>query len=408
MASPTSAADPMAASAAAVAAGGAATSQFQSRDEAKKLRDLEEARKLGIAPAEKDEEGRDINPHIPQYISKAPWYLNQSAPSLKHQRFKPEEKEDIHLWYKRGTKKVRTGRKRKLGEGNDEEGYAGSAEDEEEEVVEIKYRKGACENCGSMTHSKKDCVERPRSKGAKYSGKDLCPDEYIVPDLGLGYDGKRDRWAGYDSAEYQEVMRDYEVADIERKRRKAMQLQLLIKSSKSKRKQKKLRHKLQKLGEVKENEEGDSESDSGGSDSDSESDSEGGGSDEEDAKVGDFDATSAPMGSRDDRTRTTTRNLRIREDTAKYLFNLDVNSAFYDPKTRSMRDNPLRHLKPEDQPVFQGDNKPRGSGDARGIKQMELFAWQAYTHGAKVHLSAQPTQLEKMHKEHLEKKQVRR
>lgn len=28
------------------------------------------------------------------------------------------------------------------------------------------------------------------------------------------------------------------------------------------------------------------------------------------------------------------RNLRIREDTAKYLFNLDVDSAYYDPKAR--------------------------------------------------------------------------
>ena len=35
------------------------------------------------------------------------------------------------------------------------------------------------------------------------------------------------------------------------------------------------------------------------------------------------------------------RNLRIREDTAKYLLNLDVNSAYYDPKTRSMREDPL-------------------------------------------------------------------
>lgn len=39
--------------------------------------------------------------------------------------------------------------------------------------------------------------------------------------------------------------------------------------------------------------------------------------------------------------RITVRNLRIREDTAKYLFNLDPNSAYYDPKTRSMRENPL-------------------------------------------------------------------
>ena len=32
--------------------------------------------------------------------------------------------------------------------------------------------------------------------------------------------------------------------------------------------------------------------------------------------------------------RYTVRNLRIREDTAKYLRNLDPNSAHYDPKTR--------------------------------------------------------------------------
>jgi pre-mRNA-processing factor SLU7 len=34
------------------------------------------------------------------------------------------------------------------------------------------------------------------------------------------------------------------------------------------------------------------------------------------------------------------RNLRIREDTAKYLLNLDANSAHYDPKSRSMREDP--------------------------------------------------------------------
>ena len=38
--------------------------------------------------------------------------------------------------------------------------------------------------------------------------------------------------------------------------------------------------------------------------------------------------------------RYTVRNLRIREDTAKYLRNLDPNSAYYDPKTRAMRKNP--------------------------------------------------------------------
>lgn len=38
------------------------------------------------------------------------------------------------------------------------------------------------------------------------------------------------------------------------------------------------------------------------------------------------------------------RNLRIREDTAKYLLNLDLDSAYYDPKSRSMREDPTPHL----------------------------------------------------------------
>lgn len=41
--------------------------------------------------------------------------------------------------------------------------------------------------------------------------------------------------------------------------------------------------------------------------------------------------------------RYTVRNLRIREDTAKYLRNLDPNSAYYDPKTRAMRKNPYEN-----------------------------------------------------------------
>ena len=36
----------------------------------------------------------------------------------------------------------------------------------------------------------------------------------------------------------------------------------------------------------------------------------------------------------DPKTKTTIRNLRIREDTAKYLLNLDVHSAYYDPKSK--------------------------------------------------------------------------
>jgi hypothetical protein len=49
---------------------------------------------------------------------------------------------------------------------------------------------------------------------------------------------------------------------------------------------------------------------------------------------------------------------RIREDTAKYLRNLDLNSAPYDPKSRSMKENPTPHV-PPDQAAFLGDNAAR-------------------------------------------------
>ncbi|KAI3785485.1 hypothetical protein L1987_44604 [Smallanthus sonchifolius] len=45
---------------------------FKSR----KQMELEEERKAGLAPTEVDEDGKEINPRIPHYISSAPWYLN--------------------------------------------------------------------------------------------------------------------------------------------------------------------------------------------------------------------------------------------------------------------------------------------------------------------------------------------
>ena len=123
---------------------------------------------------------RDINPHIPQYISQAPWYVDTGRPTLKHQRPQEEKQKkynSIAEWYIRGE----TGKAAK------------------------KYRKGACENCGAMTHSKKDCMERPRKTGAKFTSKDIKPDEVIQPELDLSYDGKRDRWNGYNPDWHQEV-----------------------------------------------------------------------------------------------------------------------------------------------------------------------------------------------------------
>lgn len=90
----------------------------------------------------------------------------------------------------------------------------------------------------------------------------------------------------------------------------------------------------------------------------------------------------------DSKQRQSIRNLRIREDTAKYLFNLDPNSAYYDPKTRSMRQNPFEHTdKPESEVPFAGDNFVRYDGEVQDMVRHQVFAWEMHDKlGLNVHV----------------------
>ena len=53
-------------------------------------------------------------------------------------------------------------------------------------------------------------VQRPRKVGAKYTGSDIAPDEYIQPQLDFDYDGKRDQWNGYDISEHKHIVDEYQ------------------------------------------------------------------------------------------------------------------------------------------------------------------------------------------------------
>lgn len=315
----------------------------KSREDWRKAKELEEARKAGTAPAAVDEEGRDINPHIPQYISNAPWYYNSAGPTLKHQRPQDEKHEivsGIDEWYKRGVDTTKVIR---------------------------KFRKGACENCGAMTHKRVDCMERPRKIGARFSGNVVAHDEYIQPKIISDYDGKRDRWGGYDPSAHREIIEEFKK----------------VEEAKQKMKAEKLKDQTSAEQDDAEDEEDDDEEEDGDKYAD--------GADMPGTKV-------------DSKQRITVRNLRIREDTAKYLRNLDPNSAYYDPKTRSMRDNP----NPQKNPIesdFAGENFVRYSGDTTKHSVAQLFAWEAYGKGVDVHLLAEPTKLELLQHEYDKKKE---
>jgi len=315
----------------------------KSRDDFKKQKELEEQRKLGNAPAAVDEEGKDINPHIPQYISEAPWYLDPKGPTLKHQRPQEERQKEysgISEWYKKGSNAA-TGK------------------------IATKYRKGACENCGALTHKKRDCLERPRKVGAKYTGSNFAPDEHVQPDLKLSFDGKRDRWNGYDNFAHQEVVEEFNKLEEVKKEVKKERLKAGL---------------------------GNPEEDDGAPSSD----------EDEDKYVDKMDMPGTKV---DAAERYTVRNLRIREDTAKYLRNLDLSSAHYDPKTRSMRKNPYESTGLAKEEVdYAGDNFVRITGDTVNHAQSQMFAWDAGRKGLEVHALAEPTKLEALKKEFAEKK----
>lgn len=280
-----------------------------------------------LKPAAPTAAGKEANEYIPSFISKKPFYIDDddNTDYLEHQRLQKAQQDS--KWYDRG---------KKLG------------------PAATKFRKGACENCGAITHKTKECLSRPRAKGAKWTGKDIQADE-VVQDVNLGWDAKRDRWNGYDPKEYKAVIDEY--AQLEELKAKAA------------------KKNAPEDGEEEElNDDGTKYA--------------------EESEMGRKQATSS-------------KQLRIREDTAKYLLNLDLESAKYDPKTRSMVDSGA--TQDTAAALVAEEGFMRASGDAAEFEKAQKYAWESQEKAGdtKLHLQANPTSGEyyrKKEREEAEKK----
>lgn len=68
--------------------------------------------------------------------------------------------------------------------------------------------------------------------GAKFTGKDIRPDEHLQPNLAFSYDAKRDRWNGYNPDDHQAVIEEYRKVETAKQQLKAEKLQSELLSGK--------------------------------------------------------------------------------------------------------------------------------------------------------------------------------
>ena len=152
--------------------------------------------KVDSVPTSIEEMKNTLNPYVPLFMNKVPWYLPNNQQATKPTTVDIKGPEALEKWYDKG----------KTGPRNH------------------SFKKGACENCGANTHKKRDCVERPRKKGAKWTGKDIKDDE-IVESLEFDFDAKRDRWNGYDTRQHLELIKEHQLVEQKRLQIRAQKAQ---------------------------------------------------------------------------------------------------------------------------------------------------------------------------------------
>ncbi|CAJ1936591.1 unnamed protein product [Cylindrotheca closterium] len=374
----------------------------------KKQRELAEARQSGaMAPAVDVKTGAMINPHNPDFITKRPWYLggNDTGPSLDHQTVAKDAKDRVTLTLNSAdllVKEERRKLKEKQKKGKFEAGMWVEAMRNNKgpyricQIVKIakkgtqfdlKYEDGKIERKVKFKPSKKKLFNKPRIRMTKTGARSIHID--VEKHGHESYDSKRDTYHGY---EHETHTKRIEKTFAEREE---MRKQLREK----KKKERAENPDAQKEKDVVSDSDLDSDVESG-----DDSDDDFVQNDEADRVLTTRLARQGGVGGA--QMKVTARNLRIREDTAKYLRNLDANSAYYDPKSRSMRQNPNPEI-PNDEAQFAGDNFARISGDAVNLAQTQMFAWDATEKSGteELHPQANPSQVELLKKK-FQKKSV--
>lgn len=60
--------------------------------------------------------------------------------------------------------------------------------------------------------------------GAKFTGQAIAADEFAQPNLAVDYDGKRDRWNGYDPSEHRAIIEEFQKVEDAKRTLKAEKL----------------------------------------------------------------------------------------------------------------------------------------------------------------------------------------
>ena len=367
----------------------------------KREKELQEQRASGNLPPEMDvSSGKLINPHNPEFITKRPWYLGDSGPSLVHHASKKAKNHVVSM----AEADEFASRRRQYSSSQEvvpkgawiEAMYRGKTPYLPAKVLKTRLD-GTLdlifEHGKTQTNVPRSQAKLPKSAAGARAGLD-----------GLGkidWDAKRDRWHGYDASRHTEVHERF--AEIEAARAKKRESERLEKEKKDQggKKTKKKdeggkKTKKKTSTEASSSEEEASDTDDSDVD-DADSDESGDEFQLGDDEARDFQGRVARQGGVGGaQMKTTVRNLRIREDTAKYLRNLDPDSAYYDPKSRAMRENPTPHIDPKEL-LYAGDNFARATGDAVELAKAQVFAWDAKTGLASV-VEAEPSRAELLRK----------